>query len=297
MKRREFITALGGAAAAWPFVANAQTAADRPVRIGLLRVSPVPERSLAALRRGLSAKGYAEGRQYVLVLQFGDGDAQTLPELTTRLVRDDLDVIVTEGNIATLAARGATDTIPIVMATSADPQKSGLIETLSRPGGNVTGNSSEAPEMSGKLLQLAEEIMPHAQLRRPYRTTYHMGTIQPGDAGRGTITYIENSAYRSCITQRRGQAVDAQAKVAIVRGRPFFSTKDVKLTVERAAAHQNGQSICLTTVFETYGPATPADISLRMRSTYPDANWRMRHRLQSKILRFGHARRKCLALF
>ena len=240
MRRREFV-GLFGSIAAWPLAAPAQVPVGRPARIGVLRTSPVPARSLAALWAGLSAIGYTEGQQYVFVFRFGDGDARILSELATSLVNDGVDIIVTEGNTGTLAARDASKTIPIIMATSADPQRSGLIATLSRPGGNVTGNSSEALETSGKLLQLAKEIVPsltHAAHIGP-GVTWNLFGPETLDAARSlSLKIVHIDLALPNVEEAFREAAEAQAQVVIVRGRPFFSTEDVKLTVERAAAHR-----------------------------------------------------------
>src|SRR5712692_4726863 len=238
--RRAFLLAFG-ATLAWPALVCAQTPADRPARIGILRVSPIPPRSLAALRRGLAARGYAEGRQYVFVFRFGDGDARALSELATTLVGDGVDIIVTEGNTGTLAARGASESIPIVMATSADPQRSGLIESLSRPGRNVTGHSSQATEMSGKLLELAKEFVPGLSrvAHIGHRITWDLFRAETLAAAQSlALKVVPIDLALPDSEKALQQAVDAQAQVAIVRGRPFFSTKDARLTVERAAAHR-----------------------------------------------------------
>jgi putative tryptophan/tyrosine transport system substrate-binding protein len=254
MNRRQLITLLGGAATARAPRAAAQVPADRPARIGILRVSPTPARSLAALRRGLAVKGYIEGRQYVFVLCFGDGEVRGLSELATALVTDGVDVIVTEGNVGAVAARVASEKIPIVMATSADPQRSGLIESLSRPGRNVTGHSSQAPEMSGKLLELAKEIVPGLTrvAHIGHRTTWDLFGAETITAARSLgLEIVHIDLALPDVEGALRQAVDAQARVAIVRGRPFFSSKDAGLTVERAAAHR------LPVIYESRAGARP----------------------------------------
>src|SRR5512134_3272708 len=112
MKRRTFVSLFGGAAA-FPLAARAQELRIRPVRIGILRTSPTPQPYLNALRRGLADRGYGEGRDYVFVYRFGDGDSRKLPGLATALVGAGVHVIVTEGLAAAQAAHAASDTIPI----------------------------------------------------------------------------------------------------------------------------------------------------------------------------------------
>jgi putative ABC transport system substrate-binding protein len=196
----------------------------------------------AALPCGLAAKGYTEGRQYVFVFRFGYGDPRALSELAISLVTGGVDVIVTEGHANTRAARAASETILIVMATSPDPQRSGFIDSLARPGRNITGHSSQGTEMSGKQLELAKEIVPgmtrvaHIGPRTGWDQLYGAATIIAARSLGLKIVRIDLALPDVEAALR--QAVNAQAQVAIVRGRPFFSTKDARLTVERAAAHR-----------------------------------------------------------
>ena len=135
MRRREFITLLGGAAA-WPVAARAQP--ERARRIGFLRAAPPPEHELDAFLRALAERGYVQGRNFVLVPQWGDGNVARLSELAVTLVNQGVDVIVTEGTIVVRAAAAVTTSIPIVTASAADPFFGGLIKNISRPGGNVS---------------------------------------------------------------------------------------------------------------------------------------------------------------
>jgi ABC-type uncharacterized transport system substrate-binding protein len=137
VKRRQFITLLGGAAA-WPLAASAQQ--SQPLRlIGHLRAGLPPKRELQALLRGLAENGYVQGQNYVLVTQWGDGNVARLPELAVALVNAGVDIIVTEGTVSVRAAHAVTGTIPIVFTRAADPFVFGLIKNLARPGGNITG--------------------------------------------------------------------------------------------------------------------------------------------------------------
>jgi putative ABC transport system substrate-binding protein len=145
-----------------PLTSQAQSAAHVP-RLGLLipsSVSAVASR-LEAFRHGLRDLGYVEGRNIILEYRFADGQADRLPALVAELVRLPIDVLVVDGTVALRAAQHATTTIPIVMAVSGDPVGEGLVASLARPGGNITGLSSRAPEVSGKRLELLKEAVPH----------------------------------------------------------------------------------------------------------------------------------------
>ena len=161
MRRREFITLLGGAAAAWPLAARAQQPAKVP-RIGFLFYgSPGPSPELDAFRQGLRELGYIEGQNIVIEYRFASGRVERLPELATELVRLKPDVIVTPGTPASLAAKQATSTIPIVFAGVADAVGAGLVANIARPGGNITGLTSISAELGGKRLELLKGIVPN----------------------------------------------------------------------------------------------------------------------------------------
>jgi len=162
MKRREFISLLGASAAAWPLAAHGQQAAI-PV-IGFLRNSS-PDAStnlLAALRRGLNEASYIEGQNLAIEYRWSDDRSDRLGALAADLVRRQCALIVAAGNAAALAAKAATPTIPIVFATGDDPIQVGLVASLNRPGGNVTGMSLFTSDMIGKMAQQLKEMAPGA---------------------------------------------------------------------------------------------------------------------------------------
>jgi putative tryptophan/tyrosine transport system substrate-binding protein len=158
MRRREFITLLGGAAA-WPLVARAQQ--RKVAQIGIFVLTNADGQSLTReLRLGLRDLGYSERQNFVFQLRSADGDAARLPHLATELVRSQVDVIVATFTPCALAAKQATTSIPIVMAAVADPVAVGLVTSLARPGGNITGFSNMAAETAGKSVELFRDMLP-----------------------------------------------------------------------------------------------------------------------------------------
>jgi ABC-type uncharacterized transport system substrate-binding protein len=155
VRRREFITLLGGAAAAWPLAARAQQAAKIP-RIGIIDDSP----RWNVFRHALRDLGYVEGQNLAFDFAYGDGIPEPLAEAATQLVRRPVDVIATYGTAASFAAWRATKTIPIVMISVGDPVRAGLVMSLARPSGNVTGNTILGPDVSAKRIELLKELIP-----------------------------------------------------------------------------------------------------------------------------------------
>jgi putative ABC transport system substrate-binding protein len=164
MKRRQFITLLGGAAAGWPLAAGAQQPAKMPT-IGFLGTTTPSAWSqwVAAFVQQLRELGWIEGRTVAIEYRWAEGRDERFAEIATEFVRLKVDVIVTSGT-ALLAAKQATSVIPIVFAVANDPVGSGFVASLARPGGNITGLSLQSTDLAGKRLELLREVVP--DLRR-----------------------------------------------------------------------------------------------------------------------------------
>ncbi len=158
MRRREFLGVLGGAAAAWPVMARAQ---PKKPRIGVLVVAN-PEPFWGQFREGLRELGYVDGQNIEIEFRSAEGKLDALPDLAGKLVQLKVDIIVANQTPAVLAAKKATNDIPIIMAPSGDPVGTGLVASLARPGGNVTGLSSATAEIAGKSLEVIREMLPTA---------------------------------------------------------------------------------------------------------------------------------------
>jgi ABC-type uncharacterized transport system substrate-binding protein len=181
IRRREFITLLGGAAAAWPLAAQAQQA-GRTYRIGFLGgADPIGYAAqLEALRLGLQDHGYVIGRNVEIEYRWAEGSYERLPALASELVALNVDLIITQGTPAAVAAKQATTTIPIVMAVVGNPIETGIVTGLARPGGNITGSSFFHPELNGKRLEL-------------------MKTLSPGLARAGALVHPDNTAMAAVL--------------------------------------------------------------------------------------------------
>jgi ABC-type uncharacterized transport system substrate-binding protein len=228
MRRRDFITVLCGAAV-WPLAARAQQPA-MPV-IGILdNASPVAQ-YLAALKEGLKQTGYIEGQNVAIEYRSAEGQYDRLPAFAADLVRRQVAVIVSVALAAALAAKAATTTIPIVFTTATDPVKDGLVASLSRPAGNLTGVSLLTGELVQKRLELLRDVMPNATviavLVNPNNPNAEENLRLAQEAARviGRQIIIVKAGTASDFETAFATIVQQRAGALVIAGDPFFNSQ------------------------------------------------------------------------
>jgi len=230
MRRRDFITLVSGTAAAWPLAAHTQQAA-MPV-VGFLYSSTIDSfrEFMTAFNTGLAETGYVEGRNVAFEYRMAENHFERLPALADDLVRDRVGVIVTASNVpAVLAAKAATQTVPIVFMMGGDPVEIGLVASLARPGGNVTGITVLSNELMQKRLALLRELVPTtaiiAYLVNPANTAFSNAMLkeQAEAANRlGVRLLILNASNPSDIERAFATLVEQQAGALLVGADTFF---------------------------------------------------------------------------
>ena len=244
MKRREFITLLGGAAAAWPLAARAQQPA-MPV-IGFLdtRSPDALTDRLRGFRQGLKDTGYVEGENVAIEYRWAENQIDRLPALAAELVRRQVAVIATTGGpAAAFAAKAATTTIPIVFVVAEDPVRLGLVASLARPGGNLTGINFFNAELAAKRLELLRELVPAATrvavLVNPANaanTETTLRDVEPAARAMGLQIQVLNASTSREIDAAFATFVRERPDALFVGGDPFFNTRRVQLAI-LAARH------------------------------------------------------------
>jgi len=236
MRRIGLVLALGLTLA--PLVAEAQPAGKIP-RIGILRPGSPPDPLVEAFRQGLHELGYAEGRNISIEYRWAEGRDERLPSLAADLVRLQVDVIV--AGAAAVAVKQATNVIPIVMPTAAVPGKHGLVASLARPGGNVTGLTSLSDELPGKWMELVKETLPRvfrvAVLWDPAGDSSQVTTSEVAAGSLGMRVQVLKVSRPDGFESAFTEAKKNQAGALIVLGSPFFYAQRTRL-VELAAKHR-----------------------------------------------------------
>jgi putative ABC transport system substrate-binding protein len=228
LKRREFITLLGGAAGAWPLAARAQQPA-MPV-IGFLRSTPAAgfEYLVNAFRQGLNEAGFVEGKNVAIEYRWADNQEDRLPELAADLVRRQVAAIVGAGTPAAQASKAATRTTPVVFLSGADPVRIGLVLRLNRPGGNITGVVFTVVALAAKLLGMLTELVPTASviavLRDPNGPDVEGESRDLEEAGRaiGRQILMVNAANEREFHAAFAKVVQAGAGGLLIGASPFF---------------------------------------------------------------------------
>jgi putative ABC transport system substrate-binding protein len=294
MRRRKFVALLGGVVAAWPFAARAQKA--MPV-IGFLSSGTTSSHLLAAFRQGLSEAGYVEGQNLTIEYRWAEDHYDRLPALAADLVGRKVDLIVASNPPAALAAKSVTSTIPIVFRGGGDPVSYGLVASLARPGGNLTGVSFVGNDFLAKRLELLSELVPRAGaialLVNPSATITDRVIADAQDAARTKKVqlHVLKASTESEIDAAFASLVQLQAGALVVAADPFLSNRREQIVAMAsrsavpaiyawrefaAAGGLISYGASLTTAYRMVGQyagkvlrgAKPADLPVQQPTTY-----------------------------
>jgi len=268
MRRREFITLLGGAAAAWPFTARAQQSA-LPV-VGFLSSRSPGESSevVAAFRRGLRDSGFIEGQNLLIAFRWADGRYDRLPALAAELVQLRVAAMFAAGGPpAAFAAKAATQATPVVFSAVNDPVRLGLVASLNRPGGNLTGTNSFTVELAAKDIQLLKELVPATTLVA-YLVNPSNPSVENYVKEAATAASALGIAVRVLNASTEPELDDAFASLAklgagglVVPGEPFFDSQRDKIVALAAghaiAAVYTFREYAVAGGLMSYGPSLP----------------------------------------
>ena len=244
MRRRDFIKAIAGSGAVWPLAVRAQQRALPTIGLLSSRSPAVDAHLIALIRQGLNETGFVEGQNVAIDYRWAEGQYDRLAGLAADLARQQVAVIVTlGGDTSALAAKAGTATIPIVFATGSDPVRTGLVNNLHRPGGNITGVSTLLAETEAKRLELLHELRPHAMttavLVNPGatpRAEFQLDDIQAAARNAGRDINILNASTIRDIDAAFAKLVQMRADAMLVTTDAFFFTHAPQLVV-LAARH------------------------------------------------------------
>jgi putative ABC transport system substrate-binding protein len=233
MRRREFIKVIAGAAVApWAPAARAQQQPTMPV-VGYLGLTSAHADAylLAPFRKALSEAGFDEGRNVTIESRFAERDVRRLPSLAAELAQRKVAVILTGTTVSALAAKAATSTIPVIFAIGADPVKSGLVASLNRPGGNLTGISFFTNQMEAKRLALLHEIVPKAELvgvllnpNNPFFPN-QSGDVEEASRALGVKIHIERAGNEQEIAKAFQEFTQRRVGALLVGADPYFNSQ------------------------------------------------------------------------
>ena len=237
MRRRDFITLLGGALGAWPLAARAQQAV-MPV-IGYLGAE-LPDlfaSRLRAFRQGLSASGYEEARNVAIEYRWAQGHNERLPEFAADLVKRQVAVLAAPGSVAAaLAAKAATSTIPIVFEIGADPIAVGLVESLSRPAGNITGVTSLNAQVAPKRLEMLHELLPNAAVfgllvnpTNPKNAAETSTSLQAAAGALGLQLHVSNAGTEADFDTAFAELAKLHVAGLVIANETFFANRSERL--------------------------------------------------------------------
>jgi putative tryptophan/tyrosine transport system substrate-binding protein len=243
LKRREFITLLGGAAAAWPLAARAQQQAGKLPTIGVLGgATPSAEsQRVAALVQRLHELGWIEGRTVAIEYRWAEGRSARLAEIAADFVSLRVDVIFATGTAPALAAKQATSVIPIVFPFAGDPVGTGLVASLRRPGGNVTGLSNQATDLAGKRIELLREIVPHFRRLAVLANVGYPAAVLEMDEVQGAARTLGLEVFAFEVRETKDiapsvEALKGQAEALFLVGDPLMTANRVRINTLALAA-------------------------------------------------------------
>jgi ABC-type uncharacterized transport system substrate-binding protein len=265
IRRREFLTLLGSAAA-WPIAARAQQA--KPPIIGFMGEStPEGQRQwVSAFVQRLSERGWTEGRNIAIEYRWAEGRNERFAEIVAELVRLKVDVIVTQGTPAVLAAKQATSVIPVVFAIAGNPVANGLVASLARPGGNITGLTNQSADLAGKRIELLRDVTPRlrrlgvmANIDNP-SVVLDVGEVRAAAQTLG-LDVISADIRRASDIAGAFSALAGRADALYVAGDPLVTTNRARLAILAASArmptmHPNRENVEAGGLM-SYGPNLP----------------------------------------